>query len=220
MSSQQAAPGPAAGEGAAGHMAWHRLPFPTPPARRSVVARTLAELRRGVGREPGTVPEMWPHYTQLTVDGRLSRRLRAEHLAVSLFGMHQQSHSQPMHQPGRSLGRALREFHQVTRETSPGSDATADAVDKRLAALATATSFPELAEHLRGVVSLLGSEDISLDYDLLYVSLLRWQDPERRGREVRRWGADYFLKGPDEPDPAATQPAPTSSTRQTNPERG
>lgn len=201
-------------------MTWNRLRFPTPPARRPVVARTLAELRRGLGREPGTVPEMWPHYTQLTVDGRLSRRLRAEHLALSLFGMHQQSHTQAMHQPGKSLGRALREFHQETREAPPGSDTTANAVDKRLAALATATSFPELAEHLRGVVSLLGSRDIALDYDRLYTTLVRWQDPKRRGQVVRRWGSDYFLKGPNEPAPAGTPPVSTSNTRPTNRERG
>jgi CRISPR system Cascade subunit CasB len=30
----------------------------------------LAALRRGIGREPGAVPDMWPFYTELNDEGR------------------------------------------------------------------------------------------------------------------------------------------------------
>ena len=33
----------------------------------------LAALRRGIGQEPGTVPQMWPYYTTLSADGQLTQ---------------------------------------------------------------------------------------------------------------------------------------------------
>ncbi|WP_242423552.1 type I-E CRISPR-associated protein Cse2/CasB, partial [Frankia sp. EI5c] len=53
----------------------------------------LAALRQGAGREPGTVPQMWRHYTTLNRGGELSFQLRAEHVALVLFAVHQQSQS-------------------------------------------------------------------------------------------------------------------------------
>jgi CRISPR associated protein len=68
----------------------HRPPKPfyvwEQPLRRSRSKRdgidgaVLTALRRGIGLEAGTVPEMWPFYRELNDRGHLTHRLRAEHV--------------------------------------------------------------------------------------------------------------------------------------------
>ncbi|MEV5767957.1 type I-E CRISPR-associated protein Cse2/CasB [Micromonospora sp. NPDC052213] len=149
--------------------------------------KDLAALRSGLGREAGDVPAMWRYYTQLRSDGRASRELRAEHAALVLFAMHQQSQSRLMHQPNVGLGSAMAKLRASGRYTT-------DAVDKRFGAAATATSFTEVVAHLRGLVSQLRtlSPAQPLDYSLLSRDLRDWQDPDRIHRVRRRWGSQYF----------------------------
>ncbi|HEX2300692.1 MAG TPA: type I-E CRISPR-associated protein Cse2/CasB, partial [Pseudonocardiaceae bacterium] len=108
----------------------------------------LAALRRGIDREPGSVPAMWPFYTTLSASGALTTRLAAEHLALTLFAVHQQSLPQPVHRKGVGLGSAILELRN-SGKFSP------EAVDRRFAAAATATSLTELAHHLRGLIAQL-----------------------------------------------------------------
>lgn len=157
----------------------------------------LAALRRGVGREPGSVPEMWRYYTTLTADGQLTAALVAEHLALTLFAVHQQSRTQPMHRDGIGLGSALLALKRSGRFSD-------DAVDRRFAAAATATSLPELAVHLRGLVGQLRGVDQPLDYTRLTGELRGWQSPERVGTIRRRWGAAYFAPPRPAGDPSAS----------------
>lgn len=172
----------------------------------------LAALRRGLGRESGDVPAMWRYYTELRADGRRHRRLEAEHATLALFALHQQSKRNPMHHEGVGVGSAL----QVLRRDERSS---ADAVDRRFAAAATAGSFTEVVAHLRGLITQLRGIDQSLDYTRLLHDLTDWQYPERISAVRRRWGAQYFTasqkKNSDEPDlPAPRSPAeaPTSTT--------
>lgn len=108
----------------------------------------LAQLRRGLGREPGSVPGMWPHYSELTGDGRLTARLRAEHIALGLFGLHQQSEAQLVHRGAVGVGTAAAALRRSGRY-SP------DAVDRRVVAAASSTTVDALAVHLRGLVQQL-----------------------------------------------------------------
>jgi CRISPR system Cascade subunit CasB len=150
----------------------------------------LAALRRGAGREPGSVPQMWPFYTHLTADGRMSSVLRAEHVALTLYALHQQSRTQPMHREQVGVGTAMLALRRSDRFS-------ADAVDRRFAAAATATSLTEVAVHLRGLVTQLRVIGQSLDYSRLVQDLRGWQDPERRGDVRRRWGSQYFARPND-----------------------
>jgi CRISPR system Cascade subunit CasB len=159
----------------------------------------LAALRRGIGREPGTVPEMWPYYTALSADGRLSARLRAEHLALTLFAVHQQSQRQPVHRGGVGLGTALLKL----RERDKSSAA---AVDRRFGAAATATTLSEVGHHLRGLITQLRgvTSQPGLDYTQLVDDLYRWQFPDGQARVRRRWGSQYFAWSPKADAPAGT----------------
>ncbi|MBL7498289.1 type I-E CRISPR-associated protein Cse2/CasB [Frankia sp. CNm7] len=146
----------------------------------------LAALRRGVGREAGTVPAMWEHYRMLNPAGRASAQLKAEHEALVLYAIHQQSVREPMHQPGVGLGSALLKLRESGR-FSP------EAVDRRFGAAATATSLDEAAYHLRGLVRQLRQVPLGLSYTQLFKDLVAWQSPDRIGAVRRRWGTDYFI---------------------------
>jgi CRISPR system Cascade subunit CasB len=155
----------------------------------------LAALRRGLGREPGTVPAMWPYYTTLSGDGRVSAELQAEHCALALFSVHQQSQARPMHLEGIGLGTAMRALRNDEKYS-------AEAVDRRFAAAATATSFVEIAAHLRALVTQLRTIRQALDYTRLVKDLRDWQYPDRIAAVRRRWGSQYFTAS-EQPTPAA-----------------
>ena len=158
----------------------------------------LAALRRGIGREPGSVPAMWPYYTTLSEDGSLTPSLRAEHLVLTLYAVHQQSRPGPMHQRGIGVGTALQALRR-SEKFSP------EAVDRRFSAAATATSLGEVAAHLRGLITQLRAIGQGLDYDLLVRDLVNWQNPERRLGVRRRWGGQYFIAVPrDDGEPAGS----------------
>ena len=147
----------------------------------------LAALRRGAGREPGSVPAMWPFYTQLRANGKCAKELIAEHHALTLFGVHQQGEGTLVHRPAIPLGAAIRRLRDDGRHS-------ADAVERRFAAAATAAEETELAWHLRGLVALLKTlkPTQGFDYTQLFWDLRDWQDPDKRGRVQRRWGAAFF----------------------------
>ena len=92
----------------------------------------LAALRRGLGREPGEAPQMWPFYRSLNEQGRLTWELAAEHLALTLFAVHQQGKERPVHRAGVGLGTAMRDLRH-SGKYSP------EAIDRRFSAAATAT---------------------------------------------------------------------------------
>ncbi len=147
----------------------------------------LAALRRGLGQEPGAAPALWRFYTELTDDGWVTDRLRAEHAALVLFGIHQQSQRRSMHWPGVRLGQALQALRASGRYSEP-------ALDRRVAQCATADDLGEMTHHLRGLITMLKTipRPQGLDYTLLVRDLTDWQDPAGRSRVRRRWGADYF----------------------------
>lgn len=162
----------------------------------------LAALRRGIGRDPGTVPQMWPYYTTLTADGHLTSRLTAEHVALTLFAVHQQSQARPVHRDGVGLGTALLNLRR-TDKFSP------EALDRRFGAAATATSVGELAHHLRGLITQLRavSPPAGLDYTQLTRDIRDWHIPDSAARVRRRWGAQYFVWSRELDAPPTTKSA-------------
>jgi len=161
----------------------------------------LAKLRRGLGRTPGDVPEMWRFHVTMNQDGVLTRWFVAEHHALTLFGLHQQSQARPMHRTGVGLGTAVRALRDKDAtparaedgaKTSPKWDRV-DPVDRRLSAAATAGSRHELILHLRGLITRLRDLGQGLDYNSLCQDLARWEDPEAVAAIRRRWGMQYFV---------------------------
>ncbi|WP_331743880.1 type I-E CRISPR-associated protein Cse2/CasB (plasmid) [Streptomyces sp. NBC_00873] len=167
--------------------------------------RGLRALREGLGREPGTVPGMrFLHRVELTDAARnaehLPRNYRAEHAALTLFGLHQHGAAKPVHHPGIGLGAACRalQIHQATEILKTGDQSlttvqerrAAGPVARRIAAAATALDLDELVHHLRTLVPLLRQAEIGLDYTRLHRDLGDWLTPQH-GRVLRAWGLQY-----------------------------
>lgn len=158
-------------------------------AQRRPPGEDLAALRRGLGRPAGTVLEMFAFYTCPIDDfaarrGEVSAAQEAEHMALALYGLHQQSQDRPMHREGISLGQAMRELRHHDRTSEA-------AVDVRFQQAFSASSNQALQLRLRGLVTQLRDIKQPLDYNRLTVDILDWNRPESRSRVRRRWGLDY-----------------------------
>lgn len=176
----------------------------------------LAAMRRGIGRRPGTVPVMWKlhkvSYEERPSDPDwVSPEYEGEHHALSLYAVHQQSRlrptDQPVHQPGASIGVAIRALQAGQPERDEGK---ASAIDRRFYAAVTATSVEEVAHHLRGLIrQLRGLERVgALDYTQLAKDLADWRHPDRRDRVRRSWGLAYHARQTRDDD----GDAPTTDT--------
>ncbi|GGY04166.1 hypothetical protein GCM10010358_67160 [Streptomyces minutiscleroticus] len=163
-------------------------------------AAELAALRSGIGREPGTVAAMWPFYrTRMASEwrdkGSLTRDLAAEHIVLTLFARHQQTHARRMHVAGDSPGTAAGRLARKAAADSEGKAATA-ALERRFGTLLTSADADELAMHLRSFVPLLNRAGIGLDYDLLRTALRTWDDPRRPDAAAdfrQRWDRDFHI---------------------------
>lgn len=165
----------------------------------------LAALRKGAGREPGTVPALWEHHVEdpwppgVREGGPPSPRFVAEHHALVLFGFHQQSQGNPVHRRDASLGKTLKRLH-------AGGRFSEEAVDRRFLSAIVSDEVDDVAYYLRGLIMQLRSLDVvpPIDYSQLVDDLARWASPASRDRVRRRWGLDYHAFDRDEKATAAT----------------
>lgn len=189
----------------------------------------LAALRRGLGRQPGSVPAMWPFYVCINPHGDETPEYVAEHAALTLYAVHQQSQARPMHRCGIGLGTAMLQLrHERNRPSrndesgAPAASATNEAdtvredwtrigaVDRRFNAAATATDRTELVAHLRGLVTQLRGIAQPLDYDLLFADLRGWSDPHSVAVTRRQWGMQYFTRTRPTDSPNNEAPTPVA----------
>ncbi len=153
----------------------------------------LANLRRGIGHEPGDLPQLWGEFLQDMPEelfgkkGQPSRAEWAVYTALTLFAAHQQGHdvnTDAMHKEGCRLGASAAQL--ATNEDER------DRITRRLNALATANSAASLAQHLRGLVQLLRAQGIPLDYVDLAENIYRYQFSESVAQVRLAWGQDFY----------------------------
>ena len=82
------------------------------------------------------------------------------------------------------LGKAVRTLIQTSEDENR--------VKRRFDAAATSNSMEEIAHHLRGLIQLLKSENIPLDYPKLTEDLYRFQFPEARDNVRLMWGREFY----------------------------
>jgi len=155
----------------------------------------LANLRRGIGKSPAELPEVWeitladiPDELTLhgTGDGRVATDAEwAIHSALTLYALHQQSNSQSVYQAGRSFATAVRSLITPINE---------EAVKRRFDAVVTAGDLAELSYYARGLIQLLKASKTSqaLDYPRLARDLYEYCYPEGRNRVRMQWGQDFY----------------------------
>lgn len=163
-------------------------------SRESEGRARLAQLRRGLGKAPGTMPELWQTTLSglpeslYSKDGQPTPGEWAVHIALTLFAFHQQgfeTKAQSMNQSGERLGQAVGKLVKNEKDDLPR-------IKRRFDAAATSDDVAELSNHLRGLVSLLKAAEQPLDYQALAEDLLWFQYPAARDRVRLRWGQDFY----------------------------
>jgi CRISPR system Cascade subunit CasB len=168
----------------------------------------LAKLRRGVGKTPGSVPEIWEITIEDSPDGWKSddglpgREERAVHTALTFYALHRQSRGKSMSVAGKdekgprssySFGGALAKLIRPDR----GNE---QAVKRRFDAAVTASGFEEWIYHARGLIQLLRAGEIPMDYPRFAQDLVFYQLPDYRDRVRLRWGEDFYRRQDDADD--------------------
>ncbi|MFH9862344.1 type I-E CRISPR-associated protein Cse2/CasB [Streptomyces sp. NPDC017202] len=159
----------------------------------------LARLRRGAGREPSVLPDLWtlvdtgplhirPEGVRPLGEAELVRAENALHAALTLWALHQQSRGARMHRPHTpqrpaGLGAAVRRL-------MPPNDID-EPVRKRLVRAGAAADLTSLSQRLRDLVVLLRRQDVPLDYGLLAGQLYTWQAPGGGDTVRREWGRSF-----------------------------
>lgn len=164
---------------------------------------TLARLRRGAGKLPQDVPELWGMagterlYAQRTLSETEAVRAEAAlFLAVTLYALHQQSRPQRgMHRAGEELGTAVRKLMLHKSGSGGGID---EPVRRRFVRVGAASTRESLAIRLREIVSLLHRESIPLDYALLARQLYQAQLPGGMTQVRQSWGRSFHAYRPSD----------------------
>ncbi|WP_166354223.1 type I-E CRISPR-associated protein Cse2/CasB [Phytoactinopolyspora limicola] len=171
-------------------------------ANNSAARADLARLRRGLGKPAGSVPEIWER-TVGAVPASLSwdrddpsPAEQAAHITLTLYAVHQQSRPGPMHVADVSFGQAVR---RLARRT----DASEDAVSRRFMAVATAQTVDEILVHVRGLVTQLKANHISLDYAQFADDVFGLLTPGRATSVRLRWGREFYRVDSSSDDVAA-----------------
>lgn len=157
----------------------------------------LAQLRQGLGKKPGEVPETWGLLLEgmpAVLQGNKDIPSPAENAvftALTLYGSHMQSADSNMHvrqEEWYSLGTSLRKLVKESEDEQR--------IVRRLKAAAGTKSLTELSVHLRSLISLLRAESIPLDYVELARNLYYFQFPKYRSDVCLGW-ARAFYRSPE-----------------------
>jgi CRISPR system Cascade subunit CasB len=154
---------------------------------------TLARLRRGVGVDIGNFPDAWDVLLDGLDDDMTGRRGTASHAeiavytALTLYAVHQQGKSEYMARGNDSFGAAVKKL-----VAPDGSNA--NAVKRRFDMVITSNDYRELSYHARGLINLLRSKDIPLNYARFAKDIYWLQFPDVMSEIKLSWGGDYYRK--------------------------
>ncbi len=140
----------------------------------------LAALRRGLGRPPGTVPEMFPYVVPWLPAQVHPNEETAYYTLAALFALH------PNHTGQGNLGDHL------ARAATQGNR---EAVERRFVALLSAHP-DDLPEYLRQTVSFLKAQEVPINWDALFYALRYWEHPEYGDRIRREWARAFWAGKP------------------------
>jgi CRISPR system Cascade subunit CasB len=167
-------------------------------AQAKVNSKPLAELRRGIGKSPGELPQLWGYLLESMPEEFYGNKEPsyaewAVYTSLTLFALHQQGkdvNTELMQKEGQSIGAAL--------SCLVHSQDDLERISRRFKTIATSSSVDELAYHLRGAVQLLKSEGIGLDYSKLAGDIYRFQFPNLASNVRLVWGQDFYRRREEE----------------------
>lgn len=134
----------------------------------------LAALRRGVGKPPGTVIEMYPYVVPWLGKERSKWDEDIHYIVASLFALHSD--------PG---GKGNMGY--VFKRIRANSDS--ESIEGRFKALLNSHG-DELAHHLRHAVSLAKSKGVPIDWHQLYRDVHPWNSEDKWIQ--KRWAESFW----------------------------
>jgi CRISPR system Cascade subunit CasB len=135
---------------------------------------TLAALRRGLGKPPGSVPEMFPYVIRFLPDRVGEEQEKIYYLVASLFAYH------PSSTMRGNLGSHMR--------TTCGKEIE-QATERRFIALLGAHQ-DDLPNYLRQAISYLKSKDQPVNWQQLFRDLRYWSHPD--GFVQKQWAKSFW----------------------------
>lgn len=149
----------------------------------------MAELRRGVGKKVGELPELWG-----IVFDRIPEELLglnepsfaewAVYTALTLYALHQQGSDESMHKKDISFGNAVSML--VENEDDQ------QRILNRLNVVATSVTQEDISYNIRGIIQLLKNKGIKLDYARLAKELYLFCSDEYSFKIKLSWGRDFY----------------------------
>lgn len=176
----------------------------------------LANLRRGAGKAPGELPEVWALFLEELPEylmGKGEESSPAEEAiydALTLYAVHQQGNdleSQFCHEKGVTLGTAAARLVDLNDESSQTR------ILDRLKAASVTQSPRTLAVQLRSIIQLMKKKPVALDYAQLTRDLYAYHWPENRKGIRLKWGQDFY-KELDERRKPKEEDAPSQVSEQ------
>lgn len=135
----------------------------------------FAALRRGLGRDPGTEPAMFPYIVRWLPAAGSRWNEETHYVIAALFAYH------PKEGGAGNLGAAFKKAAQGESDTT--------AIERRFTALLAA--HPEdLGFYLRQAISFLKSKDVPVNWQQLFGDVLAWGHPN--GYVQRAWAYAYW----------------------------
>lgn len=153
---------------------------------------TLANLRRGAGKIPGELPELWGTFLNelpeelLGINGNPSYAEWAIYLSLTMYAVHHQGKNESVHAENISLG------HAAAQLMDENKDEERERVMRRFAPVVTAKDMAGFSYHLRCFVNLFSSKNIRLDYVKLAEDIYDFQFDESRRKVQLNWGRDFY----------------------------
>ena len=116
--------------------------------------RAALANRRGIGKKPGEMPELWDVFFNKMSPELFSKSNEpsmaewAIYISMTMFALHQQGSTEAVHCEGRSLGSAAADLMEEK------TDENRERIMRRFGPVVTAKDMPELSHHIRGLVPL------------------------------------------------------------------
>ncbi|WP_128425298.1 type I-E CRISPR-associated protein Cse2/CasB [Gudongella oleilytica] len=158
------------------------------------VKADMANLRKGVGKKPGELPQIWGLiYEDLPEElfgkgEKASKEEWAIYIPLTMFALHQQGSdikTNCMHEEGKYLGYAVGDLVRDKQSLKR--------IKNRFDALVTSQSVKELSNHLRGIIQLMKAEGVHLDYGSLANDIYWFQIPSKKNNVTLQWARQFYL---------------------------
>ena len=154
----------------------------------------LANLRRGLGKPPGSAREMDPYVLHDVPLSANEAQENAYYLVAAFFAYWHQGKDVVIRSPPQNLGISLRALVDSEAGGNNNREEAEKRIEKRFVALLNSHQ-DDLPKHLQHVISLLKSKDIPVNWSQLLGDVQNWS---REGREIqRRWARGFWENSHD-----------------------